>query len=614
MFLLCSCVVVPVSESSIDEATSSNLSEDSDHNSINSDTSSNEETYSSAEVSSIEDNSSSEITISEEVKVKYYKLFDDVSVDILPTILDDETDIHFSYEGGKLYYRFFESGEYQEIQSTKPLKIPYIKSNNIDDYPLTKMVDPDPTGTMGADKLYSSDYVSNIYNTNNYRLSQKMPVLYLKFVKDDESVIERVFTYPIEKDFDLSSIPVVCVNGYQSSFSPTEKSTWFYNRITEDLKKRAYIEYFDKEYDEYFLRDTQIKVGGNWSKGYPQRTLNLNFSKDSSGAKNDTVTAHIFKETTKQNSETERINKLSRFRLFNGGNCFEERTGYNDVMMHMMMRGTNVATTAYRPCIVFLNGEYWGIMSIREHYSDTYFKDNYDVKKDNVVLYQYQGGWSFDDGDETNAQTYLDELLNYVDTHDFTDDDVYNEFINNYIDIDSFIDLFIVESYAANWDFVGNYNNLKMWRVSTIDNKNPYADGKWRFCLHDIDFACDGSNSTVFLSNSDINDPNFQHHYRRFPMYDKLARNKNFRMRFIARAQELIASNLSAENTNKVLDDIIDEIIDYKIESQIRWGKNNSYRTTLLNNVNDTKVWMANRSDEYLGRLNSSLSTWGEIA
>ena len=60
----------------------------------------------------------------------------------------------------------------------------------------------------------------------------------------------------------------------------------------------------------------------------------------------------------------------------------------------------------------------------------------------------------------------------------------YQTFINNYIDEPSFIDLFIAELFASNWDFVGNWNNLKMWRTSKIDPEEEYYDGKWRFCIH----------------------------------------------------------------------------------------------------------------------------------
>ena len=60
---------------------------------------------------------------------------------------------------------------------------------------------------------------------------------------------------------------------------------WFgkegmYNNIRIEYEKRANLEYFDPVDDSYFYRNTQVKIGGNYTMGYPQRTMNLNFNKD----------------------------------------------------------------------------------------------------------------------------------------------------------------------------------------------------------------------------------------------------------------------------------------------------------------------------------------------
>ena len=149
-----------------------------------------------------------------------------------------------------------------------------------------------------------------------------------------------------------------------------------------------------------------------------------------------------------------------------------------------------------------------------------------------------------------------------------------------------------------------------MWRVDTPSSKNPYADGRWRFCLHDIDFGCDATSNDLFLSKGNL-DHN-KNLYRRFPMFDKLARNVNFRQRFYNRARELINTNLSSLNVVNVLNRIYDETRAYKIQSQIRWGANaEAYPEQLKNIVDSTKLWMVNRSLNYLSYLRTDLTTWG---
>lgn len=92
------------------------------------------------------------------------------------------------------------------------------------------------------------------------------------------------------------------------------------------------------------------------------------------------------------------------------------------------------------------------------------------------------------------------KLNEFVDNNDFTDEEVYNKFVSEYIDEDSFIDVMIAHSFARNWDFVGNYNNLRIWKTNKIDSKNKYADGKWRFSIHDVDFAF--TESTNFFNKN----------------------------------------------------------------------------------------------------------------
>ena len=46
------------------------------------------------------------------------------------------------------------------------------------------------------------------------------------------------------------------------------------------------------------------------------------------------------------------------------------------------------STKASRPCVVYLNGEYWGLYVLEEDYSDNYFESHYGVNKDDVVVYK----------------------------------------------------------------------------------------------------------------------------------------------------------------------------------------------------------------------------------
>ncbi len=102
-----------------------------------------------------------------------------------------------------------------------------------------------------------------------------------------------------------------------------------------------------------------------------------------------------------------------------------------------------------------------------------------------------------------NSRNKLRKLENLSENYKLYDDN-YNDFVNNVIDVESLIDVVLAQAYASNWDFIGNFNNLKAFASTTIDTKNPYQDGKIRFCLHDADFAFRDTNNVL-----DINHNNF---------------------------------------------------------------------------------------------------------
>ena len=491
---------------------------------------------------------------------EYYEIFDGLYVNKHPGIYSEGFDLEFKLDdkNAKLYYTLNSNKpiENEENLYTEPIYVDKKESKERKDFPLTTSVDGILMNDHGG-KVQSQNYINNIQKPSKYNFSPLQKVITINYIDANNNSHTRSLSY-IFGDYD---IPVVSLSmPYKEWFG----STGLYNNIRIEYEKRANLEYIDPEQDEYFYRNTQVKIGGNWTVGYPQRTLNLNFNKDEFGKKQEKVKANIFKGRKTQDG-TKTLDTFTRLRLHNGGNCFENYTGINDAIMQEMMYGTNCATTGYRPCIVYLNGEYWGLYSIREHYKDVYFSTNYGVNKDTVAIYDYKGEFIFNDGDDSDFDDFFIELNTYL-NNEFKNDNVYYDFIDKYIDVDSFIDVMIAHSFGCNRDFVGNNNNLRAWRTTVIDENNDYADGKLRFALHDADFVFTDASYWNFLEEGIDNS------YVNFRMFRKLLRNKNFREAFYDRAEELVSSHLSAENGEEVIDRMIGEIEDYKLQSNYRWG------------------------------------------
>ena len=537
-----------------------------------------------------ETNNTSKPNVTDKEFEGYYEVLDGVYVNYFPGVYEEDIVLNFKFKDKKSSLFYSLDSSRPQTKYVNKISVKFNTDKFISNYPLTKSVDAIlANDTLG--KCVSHMYINNIQNPQKYALSDKQFVLTIRHVDSKGNEAIRTLTYLNNE----TTIPVISLSmPYENWFGEEEG---FYNKIREEISHRVHVEYFDSTYNEYFYINSKVKLGGNWSLGYPQRTLNLNFNKDENGNKNEKVKAHVFGERMMLGNSSQRLTDLTRFRLHNGGNCFEERTGFNDAILQNLMYGTNASTTAYRPCIAYLNGEYWGLYSIREHYSDTYFEDNYGVDKDNVALYELKGKITFDDGNDFESEEFMKRIDNFL-KNDFSNDQIYQSFIDNYIDVDSLIDCFIAHSYAGNWDFVGNYNNLKMWRTVEVDPTNPYADGRLRFCLHDIDFA--------FGDTANFLDPKHNNSYTKFPIYKKLLENEQFRIRFYERAQELLETNLSYENAEVVVYSMVEDVMYYRLASFKRWGNTTSYSAWRSESEKVLK-FIKERNENYLSMVKNTL-------
>lgn len=374
----------------------------------------------------------------------------------------------------------------------------------------------------------------NSWEQYNYGYVDKgVSISLLELTQDGDTLAQKRGTYIVNATLAHSTIPIVCLSAPITDWLGTDFSGGLYNTypdIDSDKKYRCWLEFYDQESNSSFALNSQMKRGGNWTRSYPCRTINLNFNKDENGNKNELPSVDLFAGHERIDGSGQLVGDVSRFRLHSGGNaCFG--TLISDAFVHQLIGNkTAVATTAWRPCMLYLNAEYWGLYQMREHYSDAYFKNNFGVKKSDVQYVDkvYSGSfsnkaytrYSFDikEGNEDEVLAELDSLFLFLgydykkapttlakdwDTSGWEligDDTKYAEFCKR-VDVESLIDMVLIQGYCSNWDFM--YNNLRMWRTRNVDPSNPYADGRWRFCLQDVDFAFEDATADNVLKADD---------------------------------------------------------------------------------------------------------------
>lgn len=238
-------------------------------------------------------------------------------------------------------------------------------------------------------------------------------------------------------------------------------------------------------------QDCGIRIQGNYSRSDLQKGFRLYARKKYGEKKFDYEVFDGLKNTA-----GEAIDSYKTLTLRAGGNCaFTAK--FNDTYWQSLMTELDCSTKASRPCVVYLNGEYWGLYVLEEDYSDSYFESHYGVNKDDVVVYKgdaetYDSGYKLDEGKlpegETDEGYFFKELTDFFYSHkDLSSQADYDEF-SKLVDTDSVRDYFLAEVWINNkWDWPGK--NWSMWKVQNTDSSNEYADGRWRFMFYDVEFG-----------------------------------------------------------------------------------------------------------------------------
>ena len=296
-----------------------------------------------------------------------------------------------------------------------------------------------------------------------------------------------------------------------------------YNQRGREWERECHIDFFEPDGTLALSQDCGMRTQGAYSRASYQKSFRF-YARDEYGEKN--FKYEFFKGLTKENGSGEAVKKFKKLVIRNGGNdC--DYTKFKDSYLQSLVSDRSFDTQAGRPCVLFIDGEYWGLYTLQEDYDDSYFEENYDVDKDEVIVYK-KG--EIDEGLEEDI-VYADELYNFAKNNNMSNAANYEK-ISQMLDIDSFIDYMATEIYIINEDWPGN--NYAMWRVRNTDESNPYSDGRWRMLYYDTEMGVDhyGNSSTKYNINNLQKIMNNKSDF--LPViFNSLMKNSSFKEKFV---------------------------------------------------------------------------------
>ena len=472
-------------------------------------------------------------------------------------------------------------------------------------------------GTVVRAKTYKDGVFSDESVTNTYFINPEYTLPIVSLVTDEDNLFgyeEGIYVPGQIYDIWKSNNKEVA----QNEPVPTN-----YNQRGKEWEREAHIEVFETNGKRVVAQNIGVRISGAYSRRNNCKSLKI-YAREEYDDK-EQIEYNLFKNLKKNENSNEYIEQFKRIKLRNSGSDFKY-TLFKDALVHSIVENTSIATQAYRPSVLFINGEYWGIHNIRENLDEYYVESHYGVDKNNVIIIDddtSEKRMYVNVGQENDIESY-DNIIKFVQENDMSVQENY-EYIKTKIDIENFIQYIVAQTYINNIDWP--QNNVKVWRSRNIAsdlNEENYEDGKWRWMLFDTDLSFNDYKSIrlEYILNPNITLEHIpeseiwaytKDYEWSFILIQNLFKNEGFKNEFVDTFNYYQDTIFSPENVIEKINEMA-LVLEPEIEEHFnRWGMNPTKIYQLMSKffgeeffgeeaeeVTDWKVYWKNEVDKLI--------------
>ncbi len=287
------------------------------------------------------------------------------------------------------------------------------------------------------------------------------------------------------------------------------------------------------------LAGTRVNGLNSWV--LPQKMLGIYFDNDYD--KNDLEYQLFFENSRKQ---------FDNFVLRASGSDWGNTLFRDALSQGLTSENMNIEKMAFRPSIVYINGEYMGIHNMRSRIDEGFIEENFGYTSSEYDLIENNG--KVEEGD--NIAFY--DLFKLFD-NDLSEASNY-EAVAAVVDIENFTDYFITEIWSSNSSWG---HNIQMWK--------PKAEGtKWRWILQDLDRGFTGIGDELISKFTTSTSPS-AYNWARIPL-NSLLQNEGFSRQFAQRFTDHLFTTFHPNRVKSFIQqhkDLIDQEIPYHSD---RWA------------------------------------------
>ncbi|MDX2359510.1 MAG: CotH kinase family protein [Crocinitomicaceae bacterium] len=254
---------------------------------------------------------------------------------------------------------------------------------------------------------------------------------------------------------------------------------------------------------------------------------------------------------------------------------FENGAHIRDAFVHTLSIRADMLLDerTWRPCVVYLNGEYWGVYEIREKADDHDYTDYYYAQDKFNLQYLKTWGGTWEEYGAPNAQSDWDALVAFILANNMGPGPDF-DYVTSQLKWASLSDYFMFNSYVVNQDWL-NWNTA-WWRgMDPAGSKK-----KWRYTLWDMDATFghyinytgipDPSANADPCNAENLPDPGGQGHTA---ILQKLIdENPVVEQYYVTRYIDLVNTHFSCAYMNNLLDSMVNILTPEMTGQANKWG------------------------------------------
>ena len=386
------------------------------------------------------------------------------------------------------------------------------------------------------------------------------------------------------------------------------------DKKTHDWRRPMNVEFFPAEGEESaFNQLGEIRIQGGQSRSNALKSIvfyaNKRFDPD-----------HKRYEYEFFPDQKPGINQFKSFSLRDGGNDFSDLYFRDLIIQRTMASHVDLDWQAGHSAVLYINGEYMGMLNIRERSNEDNIYSNYDGLEDiDMVEISHE--------QEGNKDLFIEEIKGSEDdTFYKAFKDFYSEKghtkaeYDQWMDISEYLNVMVMNLFYCNVDFPGN--NTVFWRPNDEDTESGLPK-IWRVIVKDTDFGLGlyGWSETSNSSNTiDMiyNPKNYNNSWAFSEVATRLFRNmmenEDIRQMFIDKCCVFMGDFMNGKGTGETIDLIIAEAMDEFVAHRDKyngggggwgwggWGGGGwqvDNRAEITNKFNNAKTWAEGRPNNF---------------